>query len=89
MWEAKVPTVRFSVVRTRGSCDINDPNNVHRRNYSGIVREADDVITNPATKLIYFPRDAETVTSMVNAIYAIYAIYAIFKGRDLSRASKT
>lgn len=81
MWEAKVLSVRFGVVRTQGSCDINDPNSdMHRRNYSGVVREADDIITNPATKLIYFARNADAVTSMIDQI---------FKGRDLSGTSDT
>ncbi|GAA3342178.1 hypothetical protein GCM10017714_29390 [Curtobacterium pusillum] len=58
--------LRYGVVRTHGSSALDDRgSDIHRRDYSGVRVEAPDLITNAATKLIYFLRNADDVTTRV------------------------
>lgn len=66
MGEAVPVALKFGVVRTRGECDLWDKDSdVHHRDYAGVRVESDDFITNAATKLIYFARNADHVAARV------------------------
>lgn len=66
MADAEPVALRYGVVRTHGSSVLDDrASDIHRRDYSGVRVEAPGLITNAATKLIYFLRNADEVTVRV------------------------
>ncbi len=66
MADAEPVALRYGVVRTHGSSVLDDrDSDIHRRDYSGVRVEAPGLITNAATKLIYFLRNADDVVARV------------------------
>ncbi|MGL3199017.1 MULTISPECIES: FAD-dependent oxidoreductase [Curtobacterium] len=66
MADAEPVGLRYGVVRTHGTATLDDrESDVHRRDYSGVRVEAPWLVTNAATKLIYFLRNADEVAARV------------------------
>lgn len=66
MADAEPAGLRYGVVRTHGTSTLDDrASDVHRRDYSGVRIEAPGLVTNAATKLIYFLRNADEVVAHV------------------------
>jgi hypothetical protein len=63
---AKIIGLKFGIVQTKGGLDLTELKyskeaTHHVRNYDGIREEQQGLISNPAMKLFYFPKNAEHV----------------------------